>query len=119
MGEHTATPWRNQCFQVYGADNSKIAHTGMGQLPPYRSTESEANAAFIVTACNSYTDLVKALEKIEKWCGEFPETGRFWDKEKTEPMSYAAAFGSNGERDFMRAIARSAIAPLIARKMKL
>lgn len=58
--------------------------------------------------------LVKALEKIEKWFGEFPETGRFWDDDKTRPITYGAAFGSNGERDFMRSIAREAIAKVYA-----
>jgi hypothetical protein len=55
-------------------------------------------------------ELVGALKRIERWHGEFPETGEYWDKEKTQMMSYAACFGSNGERDFMRNIARSSIA---------
>lgn len=45
-----------------------------------------------------------ALAKIEKWHGEFPPSDRHWP-DGTE-MSYGAAFGSNGERDFMREIAR-------------
>ncbi|HXE63142.1 MAG TPA: hypothetical protein VN519_06350 [Bryobacteraceae bacterium] len=55
--------------------------------------------------------LVEALERIERWFGEFPPTGRTWDdKPGGEPMSYAAVNGSNGERDFMRGIARAALA---------
>lgn len=55
----------------------------------------------------------RALEKIERWFGEFPETNRFWDEPKNkEPMSYAACFGSNGERDYMREVARNALAPV-------
>jgi hypothetical protein len=58
--------------------------------------------------------LVEALEKIERWFGEFPETGMFWPNadgtESDRPMSYGAAWGSNGERDFMRAVARDALA---------
>lgn len=50
-----------------------------------------------------------ALRRIAKWFGEFPETGRFFDKEKTDPMSYAACWGSNGERDFMRKVAQDAL----------
>ena len=50
-----------------------------------------------------------ALHKIAKWFGEFPDTSRFWDEEKTKPMSYCACFGSNGERDFMRKIAAEAL----------
>lgn len=51
--------------------------------------------------------LEEALKRIVKW--EFPPTGRYWDEEKTMPMSYQAAFGSNGERDFMRKIASDAL----------
>jgi len=49
-----------------------------------------------------------ALEKIERWFGEFPATGRTWDD--GSPMSYGAAYGSNGERDYMRGVARAALA---------
>lgn len=48
-----------------------------------------------------------ALERIARWHGEFPPTGRTWDD--GSPMSYAACFGSNGERDYMRQIARVAL----------
>ncbi len=51
----------------------------------------------------------EALERIARWHGEFPETGKFWDEEKTRPMSYATAYGSNGERDFMRQLALDAL----------
>lgn len=49
----------------------------------------------------------KALEKIERWFGEFPPTGKTWDD--GSPMSYGVCYGSNGERDFMRGIAREAL----------
>jgi hypothetical protein len=55
-------------------------------------------------------ELAGALERIERWFGEFPDTGRTWDD--GSPMSYGAAFGSSGERDFMREIARAALARL-------
>jgi len=55
--------------------------------------------------------LEKALITIEKWFGEFPETGEFYDEEKTKALAYSAAFGSNGERDFMRQVARTALEP--------
>lgn len=51
-----------------------------------------------------------ALTKIEKWFGEFPATGKFWDEQKTDEMSYSACYGSNGERDYMRGVARDALA---------
>lgn len=49
-----------------------------------------------------------ALKTICEW-KNFPESNRFWDEEKLQPMSYEAAFGSNGERDYMRNIARTAL----------
>jgi hypothetical protein len=62
---------------------------------------------------NNHTAEVKrlreALMKIERWFGEFPETGKFWDQEKTRPVSYETAYGSNGERDYMREVARAAL----------
>jgi hypothetical protein len=49
----------------------------------------------------------EALNKITTWFGQFPESGRTWPD--GEPMSYAAAFGSNGERDYMRVVAQKAL----------
>jgi hypothetical protein len=51
--------------------------------------------------------LSEALRRIEKWFGEFPETDRKWDD--GTPVSYGACWGSNGERDFMREVARAAL----------
>ncbi|RZK44593.1 MAG: hypothetical protein EOO61_03300 [Hymenobacter sp.] len=45
--------------------------------------------------------LRSALEFVQAW--KFPETGLFWDDEKTLPMSYGAAYGSKGERNYMKA----------------
>ena len=50
-----------------------------------------------------------ALQRIARWHGEFPETGRYWDEKRTNPMSYSAVFGSNGERDYMRNVASDAL----------
>lgn len=43
------------------------------------------------------------LEKIEIWFEQFPPSGSTWPD--GTPMSYGAAFGSNGERDFIRKLA--------------
>lgn len=48
-----------------------------------------------------------ALEKIGRWQGEFPHTEQF-HADGTE-MSYGWCYGSNGERDYMRQIARQAL----------
>lgn len=53
---------------------------------------------------------VAALMKINRWFGEFPETGRKWGN--GTDMSYLACYGSNGERDFMRGVARDALKKL-------
>jgi hypothetical protein len=50
------------------------------------------------------------IARIERWFDEFPETGKTWND--GTPMSYGAAYGSNGERDYMRAIAREALSLL-------
>ena len=54
------------------------------------------------------TALVDALEQIERWDG-FPSTNETWEG-SGKPVSYSAAFGSNGERDFMRGVAKAALA---------
>jgi|SRR6478609_10250597 len=48
-----------------------------------------------------------ALKIIQKW--QLPATGQFWDDEKTQPMSYGAFYGSNGERDYMKNVANEAL----------
>lgn len=50
-------------------------------------------------------ELIAALKKIADW--ELPDSGRTW--EDGSPMSYSAAFGTNGERDYIKSVARSAI----------
>ena len=52
--------------------------------------------------------LVKVLKQIERWDG-FPSTNETWEG-SGKPVSYSAAFGSNGERDFMRGVAKAALA---------
>jgi hypothetical protein len=76
---HTPTPWSIQ--HIYAADNTlvycKFYQTGnkaksIGFAGIYRQTEkqrvsddeAQANAAFIVRACNSYDDTQRALLEI-------------------------------------------------------
>jgi hypothetical protein len=49
-----------------------------------------------------------ALEKIRDW--DLPSTGKFWDEEKTRPISYESEYGSNGVRDYIKQVARKALA---------
>jgi hypothetical protein len=68
-------------------------------------------AAFNPQTCSALLDRLRkaeaALQKIARWHGEFPDTGRKWDD--GTPMSYGACVGSNGERDYMRQIALDAL----------
>jgi hypothetical protein len=74
MGGHTHTPWgyRRAKFPSDGEFDCGI-HADIGGTPfciaetfgrcaTTIKLDAEANAAFIVTACNSHADLVKALE---------------------------------------------------------
>jgi hypothetical protein len=45
----------------------------------------------------------QALIRIRTWFGEFPRSQRYF--ENGNEMSYGEAFGSNGERDYMRRVA--------------
>jgi hypothetical protein len=54
-------------------------------------------------------ELTEALQKVADW--ELPETGLFWDMEEKKPMSYAAAFGTNGSRDYFKKLAKQALQP--------
>ena len=62
--EHTAGPWKQQCFLVTGGDGSWVCHTGMGNLPPSRSHESEANARLIAAAPDLLAALKVALPRL-------------------------------------------------------
>jgi len=50
--------------------------------------------------------LIKALRRIEEWFNEFPMSGKYFDGKE---LTYGSAFGSNGERDYMRTIAKNAL----------
>ena len=85
----------------------------------FGETHAPEDAAFICAVVNAYRagelverakaeKLAEALARIERWVGEFPDTGEYWDD--GSPVSYGAAYGSNGQRDFMRGLARAALA---------
>ena len=96
---------------------------GLRKLPCYILATPEALAASLevqaliaaeLAAANAReAGLRKALEVIREWTA-FPPSGRFWRNGdgtiSARPMPYGAAFGSNGERDFMRQVARAALA---------
>lgn len=53
------------------------------------------------------TELIDALQTIIDW--SLPDTGEFWDAEKTRPVSYEGQYGSAGVRAYMRIIALLAL----------
>lgn len=58
--------------------------------------------------------LVKALERIIAWQDKLPESGKFYSD--GTPMSYSAAYGSNGVRDYYRQVAADALAAAATRQ---
>ena len=70
-------------------------------------TEEKAHTKSANEILSSIKELKKALELIMNW--DLPESGMYWDKEKKDAMSYGAAFGSNGERDYFKKIAQTAL----------
>lgn len=94
------------------ADEAADAHydCGKGCGSPKTAVELLDALRVAVSALVAERDAMKAaLTRIEKWHGEFPPTGEFWDAERTRPISYAVKHGSNGERDYMREVARAAL----------
>lgn len=79
--------------------------------------ETTANASAIVSAVNNtygaginpeaIPELVVALNKVLNW--ELPETGKFWNADETQPMSYQAAYGSEGAKEYFQKIVKAAI----------
>lgn len=99
------------------SETPTVTHGSMAIYVRCSNRDCEASTASFLfanwnTRANSQllTALVEALQRIERWFGEFPDTRRAWDD--GSPMSYAACFGTNGERDYMRSIAREALATL-------
>ena len=71
------------------------------------AAKSSSDSDELLDAADEIERLREALGIIERW-EDFPESERTW--EDGTPMSYGAAFGSNGQRDYMRGIARAALA---------
>lgn len=81
MADHTRTPWKhgsrgNGRFVVYGGEGvhgKAICVMRSTQVDPWDhplNLEADANAAFIVRACNSYDELLAALHRINGYLCE-------------------------------------------------
>lgn len=79
MAEHTKTPWKigaphpnNACAYIVDADGREVATLYGGSDPGgqnemghwVRQPIRDANAAFIVRACNAHDELVAALKRV-------------------------------------------------------
>jgi hypothetical protein len=98
FNENIAGPYRTKekaelAELVVDAEYKKV-------LPLYAKSVPADNPAEAVP-----DEVIRTLERIAKWHGEFPEAPPFQGK----PQSYGAAYGSNGERDYMRGLAAEAL----------
>ena len=53
------------------------------------------------------TEVIRYLKYIEEW--KLPETNLFYDDDRTRPMSYEAAYGSQGAKQYIRLMASNAL----------
>lgn len=74
---------------------------------PMFNKEKQPIINLLTEYANRAQKLVNALKIVATW--QLPPSGQFWDREQKEPMSYEAAYGSNGVRDFMRNVATQAL----------
>lgn len=69
MTKHTPTPWHGECT----ISGDVVIHTENREelfiLQNGSCSENKATAAFIVRACNSHDELVKALETARDFIG--------------------------------------------------
>jgi len=92
-----------------GEDHGPWFMDDYGQMIP----DTDHLRAELSTLSEQLATARAALGRISRWHGEFPPTGQFWENSdgtvSDRPMSYGAQHGSNGERDFMREIADTAL----------
>lgn len=54
-----------------------------------------------------FNELQREMKEIAEW--KLPKTGKFWDNEKNDPVSYEAENGSNGVREYFKNKANQAL----------
>ena len=73
---HTPTPWATEgSFVIHPASGMTVADCQLHRDTPEEKGEDNANAAFIVRACNSHAALVEALKAIREEATAYPEGG--------------------------------------------
>jgi hypothetical protein len=99
----------NECSVAPQADADLVAGETLDDAVAKWNTRTPTPATTATVKDEALRKAVFALERIERWHGEFPETGRTWPT-TGNPITFGMAYGSNGERDYMRGIAREALA---------
>lgn len=83
--------------------------------------ELRNHATTLAAIAKAAAECERALGAIADW--EMPPTGKFWENTdgsmSDRPMTYGACYGSNGERDVIKARARSALAAIAAVKKEM
>ena len=62
---------------------------------------------FPLPVSNKEKQMQSVLERIANW--ELPATNQYWYDDKTRPVGYEAAYGSNGVRDYFKGLAADAL----------
>lgn len=92
----------------YEADSLKH-FLGLGPLPYILAYDTDAPKEPAAQGGVQEAQAMRAaLTTIAAW--KLPATGETWDD--GTPMSFGGAFGSNGERDYMRSVALNALGPI-------
>lgn len=89
LSENRIAPWKTF---IEGANGRPVADTVYPLAKPDWHTEDEANAAFIVQACNSYDAMKEAIEKAiehSEWRTKV-QGGRDTFAKKIQPILEAA-----------------------------
>lgn len=97
---------KNEGGDVHGAvcEAFKLIEAKLREKNCAPTAAAEAPA---VNTSESYERMRRALTIIANWT--LPETGEYWDNEKTRPVSFEYNYGSNGARDYMQNIAAQAL----------
>jgi hypothetical protein len=82
MSKYTPGPWSVDGIAIVGGDRKDVCLMGEPALyagdSPRVCLNADANAAFIVRACNAHDDLLAACEAARSWLGDFHSDAKSW-----------------------------------------
>jgi hypothetical protein len=92
MAEHTATPWKQHpgFFTSMYSGDKQVAITGGPTVDVKNIHEREANARFIVKACNHFDEMLETLKeaKTELFAAKMREATD-WGADLTKAQEFA------------------------------